>query len=165
MTVVAGDIRAEMTLDVSKFSEGVARAQSALSTLTEAGQRVSNDFANVEGRFAQSATAIAESMRQAGQGGDELLQLAARADAAQLKLEATAGRATAAAEALSAAQAAARQSGDALTLLKDSAAASAEDLMYSSVPSNRYAPRSWPAFTCAKNSVWFISFPPAPRRA
>ena len=128
MTVVAGDIRAEMTLDVSKFSEGVARAQSALSTLTEAGQRVSNDFANVEGRFAQSATAIAESMRQAGQGGDELLQLAARADAAQLKLEATAGRATAAAEALSAAQAAARQSGDALTLLKDSAAASAENL-------------------------------------
>lgn len=128
MTVVAGDIRAEMTLDVSKFSEGVARAQSALSTLTEAGQRVSNDFANVEGRFAQSATAIAESMRQAGQGGDELLQLAAKADAAQLKLEATAGRATAAAEALSAAQAAARQSGDALTLLKDSAAASAENL-------------------------------------
>ena len=128
MTVVAGDIRAEMTLDVSKFSEGVARAQSALSTLTEAGQRVSNDFANVEGRFAQSATAIAESMRQAGQSGDELLHLAARADAAQLKLEATAGRATAAAEALSAAQAAARQSGDALTLLKDSAAASAENL-------------------------------------
>ena len=128
MTVVAGDIRAEMTLDVSKFSEGVARARSALSTLTEAGQRVSNDFANVEGRFAQSATAIAESMRQAGQGGDELLQLATRADAAQLKLEATAGRATAAAEALSAAQTAARQSGDALTLLKDSAAASAENL-------------------------------------
>ena len=65
---------------------------------------------------------------QAGQGGDELLQLAAKADAAQLKLEAAASKAASAAEALNTAREAARQSGDALTLLKDSAAASAENL-------------------------------------
>ena len=41
----------------------------------------------------------AQAMRQAGQGGDELLQLAAKADAAQLKLEAAASKAASAAEA------------------------------------------------------------------
>ena len=128
MSIQAGDVRATLTLDASKFSQGVAQARSELSTLSADGQRVSNDFASVEGRFAQSATAMAQAMRQAGQGGDELLQLAAKADAAQLKLEAAASKAASAAEALNTAREAARQSGDALTLLKDSAAASAENL-------------------------------------
>ena len=128
MSIQAGDVRATLTLDASKFSQGVAQARSELSTLSADGQRVSSDFASVEGRFAQSATAMAQAMRQAGQGGDELLQLAAKADAAQLKLEAAASKAASAAEALNTAREAARQSGDALTLLKDSAAASAENL-------------------------------------
>ena len=128
MSIQAGDVRATLTLDASKFSQGVAQARSELSAFSADGQRVSNDFASVEGRFAQSATAMAQAMRQAGQGGDELLQLAAKADAAQLKLEAAASKAASAAEALNTAREAARQSGDALTLLKDSAAASAENL-------------------------------------
>ena len=128
MSIQAGDVRATLTLDASKFSQGVAQARSELSALSADGQRASNDFASVEGRFAQSATAMAQAMRQAGQGGDELLQLAAKADAAQLKLEAAASKAASAAEALNTAREAARQSGDALTLLKDSAAASAENL-------------------------------------
>lgn len=128
MSITAGDVRAELTLDTSKFSEGVARAQSELATLTQDGQRVSHAFSEIEGQFTQSASAIAAAMQAAGQGSESLAQLAAKADAAQLKLESAANRATAAAGALSGAREAARQSGDALTLLKDSAAASAENL-------------------------------------
>lgn len=128
MSITAGDVRAELTLDTSKFSEGVARAQSELATLTQDGQRASHAFSEIEGQFTQSASAIAAAMQAAGQGSESLAQLAAKADAAQLKLESAANRATAAAGALSGAREAARQSGEALTLLKDSAAASAENL-------------------------------------
>ena len=54
MPIVAGDIRATMTLDASKFSDGVAQAQSGLSTLEAGGTRVSNAYASVESRLGQS---------------------------------------------------------------------------------------------------------------
>lgn len=130
MPIVAGDIRATMTLDASKFSDGVAQAQSGLSTLEAGGNRVSNAYASVESRLGQSAAAIAASMQQAGTSSQKLLDLAGRAEYANEKVYVLNTRVDEARAALEAAQAAAKQSSDALTLLEESAAASADNLQW-----------------------------------
>lgn len=130
MPIVAGDIRATMTLDASKFSDGVAQAQSGLSTLEAGGTRVSNAYASVESRLGQSAAAIAASMQQAGTSSQKLLDLAGRAEYANEKVYTLSTRVDEAHAALEAAQAAAKQSADALTLLEESAAASADNLQW-----------------------------------
>ena len=130
MPIVAGDIRATMTLDASKFSDGVAQAQSGLSTLEAGGTRVSNAYASVESRLGQSAAAIAASMQQAGTSSQKLLDLAGRAEYANEKVYTLSARVDEAHAALEAAQAAAKQSADALTLLEESAAASADNLQW-----------------------------------
>lgn len=119
MPIVAGDIRATMTLDASKFSDGVAQAQSGLSTLEAGGNRVSNAYASVESRLGQSAAAIAASMQQAGTSSQKLLDLAGRAEYANEKVYALNTRVDEARAALEAAQAAAKQSADALAQLEE----------------------------------------------
>lgn len=130
MAVVAGDIRATMTLDTSKFSAGVAQAQSELSTLEAGGNRITNAYASVESRLGKSAAAIAEDLQRAGASSQKLLDLAGRADHANEKLGLLADRTAAARAELAAAQASAKASADALALLEDSAAASAENLQW-----------------------------------
>lgn len=130
MPIVAGDIRATMTLDASKFSDGVAQAQSGLSTLEAGGNRVSDAYASVESRLGQSAAAIAASMQQAGASSQKLLDLAGRAEYANEKVYVLNTRVEEARAVLESAQAAAKQSADALTLLEESAAASADNLQW-----------------------------------
>ena len=128
MPITAGEIRAQMVLDASGFSQGAAQAQTSLDTLTAAGERVANAVGSAEARLTSSASAIAAAMSEAGNGSAQLDQLAARADQAGARVDVLAQRAAAMAEKLAAAQQAAAESGEALAAMQDSAAASAENL-------------------------------------
>lgn len=128
MPITAGEIRAQMVLDASGFSQGAAQAQTSLDTLTAAGERVANAVGSAEARLTSSASAIAAAMSEAGNGSAQLDQLAARADQAGARVDILAQQAATMAEKLAAAQQAAAESGEALAAMQDSAAASAENL-------------------------------------